>query len=224
MDWKRQCAAVIPCFNEAGRIAPVIAGVLRHLPNVIVVDDGSTDATAREAADAGAIVVRRAVNGGKGCALREGWGRARAMGFAWALCLDGDGQHAAGDIPDFFTCAEQTSARLIIGNRMGRAAAMPRVRRWVNFGMSRCLSHLTGSALPDSQCGFRLAHLDTLLRLRLAAHRFVIESEMLVVFLAAGQRVKFVPIQVIYGRGGSKISPLMDALRWMRWCAGQLPA
>jgi glycosyltransferase involved in cell wall biosynthesis len=223
MDWKRHCAAVIPCFNEAGRIAPVVDAVRQHLPNVVVVDDGSTDATQAEAAGAGAEVIRRRVNVGKGSALRAGWQRARRMGFTWVLSLDGDGQHAAGDIPKFFSCAERTSARLVIGNRMGQGRAMPPLRRWANCWMSRCLSDLTGATLPDSQCGFRLAHLETVLQLPLVANGFVIESETLVTFLAAGERVEFVPIQVIYGPERSKICPFLDTWRWMRWRAAQLP-
>lgn len=222
-DWKRQCAAVIPCFNEAGRIGLVVEEARRHLPSVIVVDDGSTDATHDEAMAAGAEVLRCPANGGKGSALRAGWKLARAKGFTWALALDGDGQHAADDIPQFFDGAERRGARLIVGNRMGQGALMPRLRRWTNRAMSYCLSNLTGTALPDSQCGFRLIHLDTVLALSLVAKGFVIESEMLAAFLEVGERVEFVPIQVIYGPEQSKICPLFDTLRWMRWCAGQLP-
>jgi glycosyltransferase involved in cell wall biosynthesis len=223
MDWKRQCAAVIPCFNEAGRIAPVIVGVQRHLSRVIVVDDGCTDATPEEARRAGAEVIRLPGNRGKGSALRAGWRHARRMGFTWALCLDGDGQHAARDIPEFFACAERTSARLIVGNRMGQGEAMPCLRRWANRWMSRCLSDMTGTALPDSQCGFRLGHLETVLQFPLSATRFEIESETLVAFLAAGERVEFVPIQVIYKSSRSNICPLRDTWRWLRWRAAQLP-
>jgi glycosyltransferase involved in cell wall biosynthesis len=222
IDWTRQCAAIIPCFNEAGRIGKVVTGVRRFLPEVIVVDDGSTDATAEEAARAGATVIRHAVNSGKGCALRTGWGAARRQGFSWALSLDGDGQHAAEDIPAFFSCAEQTSARLVIGNRMEDCGLMPPVRRWANRWMSSCLSDMTGRTLPDSQCGFRLAHLETLFGLSLAAKRFVIESETLVAFLAAGERVEFVPIRVIYESSRSRISPLVDTWRWLRWWSAQL--
>jgi glycosyltransferase involved in cell wall biosynthesis len=217
IDWTRQCAAVIPCFNEAGRIGAVVHAVRRFVPAVIVVDDGSADATAAEARQAGAIVIRHSANRGKGCALRSGWQESRRLGFSWVLSLDGDGQHAAADIPGFFQCAEQTGARLVIGNRMDRVAEMPLVRRWANRWMSRCLANLTGATVPDSQCGFRLAHLDTLLRLPLTSHRFVIESETLVAFLRAGGRVEFVPIEVIYGRGRSRISPWRDTWRWMRW-------
>ena len=221
IDWTRRCASVIACFNEAAQIAEVVAAAREFLPTVIVVDDGSSDLTAREAARAGATVLRRPVNGGKGAALRAGWRAARAAGFAWALSLDGDGQHAAADIPKFFVCAEQTGARLVVGNRMGQGDDMPPIRRWANRWMSRCLSNLTGVPLPDSQCGFRLAHLETLLGLPLAANGFVIESETLVSFLAAGHRVEFVPIEVIYGPGQSKICPWRDTWRWMCWWTGQ---
>lgn len=224
MDWKRQCAVVIPCFNEAGRIVPVIEGVREHLPNIIVVDDGSTDGTTRRAKAAGAEVIGQSRNGGKGCALRTGWGHARQLGFTWALTMDGDGQHAPDDTPIFFACAEKTNASLVVGDRMGNATAMPWLRRQVNRWMSRRLSGRTGVRLPDSQCGFRLAHLETVARLSLVARRFEIESEILLAFLAAGECVEFVPIQVIYGPGPSKICPVLDTWRWMRWWSAQLPA
>lgn len=223
-DWKRQCAAVIPCFNEAGRIAPVIAGVQRHLLRVIVVDDGSDDATPDEALWAGAEVIRQSANRGKGAALQTGWRRARQAGFTWVLFMDGDGQHAPADIPEFFACAERGGASLVVGDRSGNPAAMPWLRRQVNRWMSRRLSRLAGVRLADSQCGFRLAHLETLTRLPLWARRFEIESEMLVAFLGAGLRVDFVPVSVIYKSRRSNICPFMDTWRWLRWWAGQQAA
>jgi glycosyltransferase involved in cell wall biosynthesis len=222
-DWKQQCAAVIPCFNEARKIGAVVRSVCAHVPTVFVVDDGSTDSTAMEASAAGAIVLSRSANGGKGAALRTGWRTARERGFTWALSLDGDGQHAAADIPSFFARAERTGAPLIIGNRMGQQALMPPTRRWANRWMSRCLSQLTGANLVDSQCGFRLAHLPTLLQMKLAANGFVLESEMLVELLAAGKQIEFVPIEVIYGAGRSKIRPCRDTWRWVRWWSARMP-
>jgi glycosyltransferase involved in cell wall biosynthesis len=213
---------VIPCFNEAAQIAAVITEVRRHLPAVIVVDDGSTDATAQIAADAGAmVVIRQPSQSGKGAALRAGWQRAHELGFIWVLMLDGDGQHAAVDIPKFFPQAEEPHTALVIGNRMGNAGAMPWLRRRVNRWMSRQLSFLTGTELPDSQCGFRLAHLETLRQLPLTADHFEIESEMLVTALAAGHRVAFVRVQTLYQTGISKINPLIDTWRWLRWWQAQ---
>jgi glycosyltransferase involved in cell wall biosynthesis len=221
MDWTRQCAAVIPCFNEAAGIGEVVAGVRRFLPSVIVVDDGSTDDTAARANAAGAVVVHHSTNRGKGTALQTGWQHAREKDFVWALTMDGDGQHSPEDVSGFFACAEKSGASLIIGNRMNHPEAMPWLRQQVNRWMSRRLSNFTGAPLADSQCGFRLVNLDALSRLQLAASRFEIESEMLVAFVAAGHKVEFVPIRVIYKSNSSKIHPLMDTWRWFRWWFGQ---
>ena len=223
MDWTRKCAAVIPCHNEGASIGAVVAGVRRHLPAVIVVDDGSSDGTAAAAASAGAEVIRLAHNSGKGAALRAGWERARDHGFTWALNLDGDGQHAPEDIPVFLECSERTRAAMIVGNRMDRAARMPWLRRQVNRWMTRRLSRLTGTPLADSQCGFRLLNLDIAVRLPLQTDHFEIESEMLATLVAAGCRVEFVPIQVIYKSAASKIHPCADGWRWVRWWFSQPP-
>ena len=94
---------------------------------------------------------------------------------------------------------------------------MPPLRRLVNRWMSRRLSALAGFALPDSQCGFRLVRLAALEKIQLTATQFEIESEQLLAFLAAGERVEFVPVQVIYRAEQSKIHPLRDTLRWFRW-------
>lgn len=221
MNWNRDCVAIIPCFNEAACIRRVVTEVQKFLPRVIVVDDGSTDTTAAEAKAAGAEVIPLPKNSGKGAALRHGWQRARELGFQWILMLDGDGQHATVEVPDFFDQAQTTGATLVIGNRMTNPGAMPFIRRWANQWMSRRISTLTGVKLPDSQCGFRLAHLETLLRLPFQANRFEIESAMLVAFLAAEKKVEFVPIRTIYENQASSINPLTDSFRWLRWRLAQ---
>jgi len=221
MDWALECVAVIPCYNEAASIGEIVARVRRYLPAVIVVDDGSLDGTADAAAQAGAEIIRIPRNIGKGAALRAGWQHALDRGFTWALNLDGDGQHAPDDIPKFFKRAEQTRSAMIVGNRMGRTKAMPWLRRQVNHWMTRRLSRFTGVLLADSQCGFRLLDLGIAARVPMTANHFEIESEVLVAFLAAGCQVEFVPIQVIYKSGHSKIHPLVDGWRWVRWWFAQ---
>ena len=212
---------MIPCFNEAAHIGAVVAGVKKFLPNVIVVDDGSTDATAEKAELAGAEIIRLQKNSGKGAALRAGWRRAGELDCDRVLMLDGDGQHSANDIPKFFECAENSGAKLVVGNRMGNSSAMPWLRRKVNRWMSKRISRLTGAQLPDSQCGFRLADLETLLSLPIVAIRFEIESEMLVAFLAAREKINFVPVRAIYKNEASKIQPFADTIRWLRWRLAQ---
>src|SRR2546422_5085015 len=113
MNWPSTCAAVVPCLNEQATIAPLVTAVRLRLPTVIVVDDGSEDATADLAEKAGAEVLRHKSSRGKGAALQTGWQHARQLGFNWALTLDGDGQHSPDDIPAFFQYTEEKSAALV---------------------------------------------------------------------------------------------------------------
>lgn len=211
------CAAVIPCFNEAKTIHPLVLAMRRQLPLVVVVDDGSTDKTAHVAKNLGAVVIRHKQNQGKGASLQTGLSHALNLGFDWAVTLDGDGQHSPSDFPPFLRCAKETGAPLIIGNRMGQWAAMPWLRRRVNRWMSQKLSHCAGRELPDTQSGFRLIHLQTWAALPLSARRFEVESEMLMAFLAANHPVEFVPIRVIAAARKSRIRPFADTVRWWKW-------
>src|ERR1700720_4596822 len=198
MNWRAECAGVIPCLNEAAAIGPLVQAVRQRLPNVFVVDDGSTDGTAARAEEGGAHVLRHPATCGKGAALHTGWQCARDHGFTWALALDGDGQHSPDDISAFFECAERTSAALVVGNRMNNGTRMPLLRRFVNGWMSGSLSRAAGCFLPDSQCGFRLMNLEAWSGMRLTTTHFEIESETLLAFVAAGCAVEFVPVRVIY--------------------------
>jgi glycosyltransferase involved in cell wall biosynthesis len=213
----KTCAVVVPCFNEGASIAALVAAVRQHLPCVMVANDGSMDDTAILARDAGAVVLNHERNLGKGAALKTGLSQALTQGFEWAVTLDGDGQHAPEDLPALLRCAEKTGAALVIGNRMNEARKMPWLRRQVNRWMSRQLSQRAGRHLPDTQSGFRLIHLPTWSVLSLNTKRFEVESEMLMAFLAAGQRVEFVPIRVIRSGRRSHIHPVADSLRWLRW-------
>ena len=212
----RTCAAIIPCRNEAGRIGNVVQGVRRYLSTVIVVDDASADGTGSEARGAQAIVLRHATSNGKGAALSTAWQEATQRGFEWVLHLDGDGQHAPEDVPRFLE-ASNGRASMVIGNRFENPEAIPWKRRVVNRWMSRRLSLLTGATLPDSQCGFRLVHLQTVLTLPIRTRHFEIESELCVAFAHAGKEIGFVPVQARYGNEVSKISPIQDAFRWWKW-------
>ncbi len=211
-----ECAAVVPCLNEARTIGGLVTELRAYLPRIYVVDDGSADTTGVEAAQAGATVLRHASPCGKGAALQTGLAQARADGFAWALVLDGDGQHAPADVPTFAAAASR-GANLIVGNRLHTPAGMPWLRRQVNRWMSTRLSALSGRALPDTQCGYRLLRLGAWAALDLRSRMFEWESESLMAFLRHGARVDFVPIATIYRGERSKISPARDTIRWFRW-------
>ena len=212
-----RCAAIIPCLNEAAHIVTVVARLREFVCTVLVVDDGSRDATSRLAQDAGAKVLRHDRTRGKGAALLTGWSHAARLGFERVLTMDGDGQHSPEDVPKILQCAELSGADLVVGNRMLNPGSMPPLRRWVNRWMSRRISALAEQPLPDSQCGFRLMNLRALAEMPVSAEHFEIESDVLLAFARAGRRIEFVPIQVIYSAEQSKIHPLRDAARWIRW-------
>lgn len=212
-----QCAAVIPCLNEAANIFQVVAAVKARVPTVFVVDDGSTDGTGLIAERAGAQVLRHEFPRGKGAALQTGLSHSRKQGFQWVLMMDGDGQHSPDDVSKFFDFAEKTGALLIVGNRMGNPVGMPWLRRRVNRWMSRRISSLAGMPLPDSQCGFRLMNLEAWAQLPVHAAHFEIESDVLLAFARGRRRIDFVPITVIYKSERSKIHPARDTVRWFRW-------
>lgn len=210
------CFAVIPCFNEAASIAGVVRGVAPLVAGVIVVDDGSTDATAASAQAAGATVLRHAGNRGKGAALLSGARRARELGATWLLFLDGDGQHDPADATRLLGSVEGED--LLIGDRMAGAAGMTPLRRVVNRFLSRDLGRHAGRDIPDSQCGLRLIRLAAWGPLALPALRFEVESEMILAAVAAGLRVGWVPVPVrARAAGRSQIRPLHDTWRWWRW-------
>src|SRR5512136_436497 len=121
--------AVIPAYNEAEHISQVVSTARRFLP-VLVVDDGSTDETARLAEAAGAEVLRQVPNQGKGSALRAGFQRALELGCEAVITLDGDGQHDPMEIRKFLQAHAAVPADLMIGQRDFKK--MPFVRRLAN--------------------------------------------------------------------------------------------
>jgi len=217
MDWKQQCAVVIPCFNEQHGLPKLLPKILQQLPTVIVIDDGSSDDTANVAKAQGAILVSLPQNQGKGLALRAGCNLATTLGFKWVLTMDGDGQHGPESIYDFLTHAQATGADLVVGNRMENCESMPWLRRKTNQVLSSHLSKLVGQSLPDTQCGYRLIRLEALAACELSTKRFEIESELLVQMALLGKRVDFIPIATIYKNEQSKIQPFRDSLRWFCW-------
>lgn len=212
---------LIPAFNAADSLGPLIerARPLGH--EMLVIDDGSTDDTARVAERAGATVLRHASNQGKGAALRTGFAEALRRGHELIITLDADGQHDPADIPRFVQAAlDDPQAALLIGNRMHEAHRMPFVRRCTNRIMSWWLSRAAGTTVPDTQCGFRLMRRDFLTRCRLASGRFEIESEMVLEAARLHAPIRAVPVRSIYGEERSHIRPCRDTWRFFRMLAG----
>jgi len=205
--------AVIPAYQCARTLGPVVAGVRRHLDRVLVIDDGSLDDSSRVATEAGARVIRLATNRGKGEALRLGIAEALESGPQALALLDADAQHDPADLPRFLDEWDRGRPDLIIGARLADSAAIPAVRYWTNYIGSRILSWMTGYELEDSQSGYRLLAADAARALNLVSKGYAVESEMLIKCARLGCRVAHVPVRTIYNDAGSHFRPVLDTFR-----------
>ena len=209
-------AAVIPAFHEEKHVADVARRTLEHLDHVLVVDDGSTDATAAAARNAGAEVIVHPLNVGKGESIKTGLRHWLDRDFRYVVILDADGQHLPEEISRFLEAACSTRAELLIGTRMQDVREMPFVRRAVNRYMSNKISLLCGQLIPDTQCGFRMMHRSLIPDLLGGAERFDYETEMLIIASRKGCRVESVPITTVYSDEVSSIHPVRDTVRFFK--------
>jgi glycosyltransferase involved in cell wall biosynthesis len=210
--------AVVPAHDEAPRIVAVVRGAEMHLP-VLVVDDGSTDDTAKVARRAGAEVLEQRPNAGKGAALRAGFRRALDAGFDAVVTLDGDGQHDPAEIPAFLAAfvpgpgGERPD--LVVGMR--DFARMPPARRLANTIGGQAFSWAVGTHVPDNQSGYRLVGRRLMETALTSTERgFEFEVEMLAICVARGWPVAWVPIRTIYTGGPSHIRPLAHVRHFFR--------
>ena len=211
-------AAIVPAYNAARFIEPVLTAISRYIPasNIIVVDDGSTDETARAARRSGVRIVRHETNRGKGAAIRTGADFIRSLpGIDAVVMLDADGQHDPGEIPRFAKEFMKEQADLIIGDRMAEAGGMPAIRIFTNRLTSAIVSLRAGQRIPDSQNGYRLIRASLLARLELVTSRYEIESEMIIKACRAGGRTSSIPVRTIYGAEKSAIHPFRDTFRFI---------
>jgi glycosyltransferase involved in cell wall biosynthesis len=205
---------LLPAYNEEIAISQVVADIKARGYPVVVVDDGSGDRTASLAAQAGATVLRHPHNKGKGQALRTGFAHVVRQEYEAVIVMDADGQHAAEEIPAFIEKARQSSAGIIIGNRMHTPRGMPLVRRVTNYFTSAVISGIINARVPDSQCGFRLIRRSAIEQMTLSTHKFETETEMLLEASRKGFSIESVPIRTIYAGEKSKINPLVDTIRF----------
>jgi glycosyltransferase involved in cell wall biosynthesis len=205
--------AIVPAYNEAPFIADVVRGAAVHVEGVVVVDDGSSDATAGVARAAGATVLSLPANQGKGSAVRRGLEYLLTTDATHALLMDGDMQHRPEEIPRLVDAARQSGAALVVGARVFRREAMPASRYWANVIGSWALSTLMGVRVKDTQSGFRLLSLDAVRHLGLCGRGYEIETEMIVKLARRGATVVGVPVSAVYNESRSKLRPVRDTTR-----------
>jgi glycosyltransferase involved in cell wall biosynthesis len=214
-------AVLIPAFNEALRIREVVAGALMHCPNVIVVDDGSDDDTVQQIAGLPITLLQHRQRRGKGESLRHGFGEACRRGYLGVLSMDGDGQHAADDIPRLLAAAAHHPGHIVIGARLKKRAQQPAYRRLANEFGDWGIAWATGYRIADTQSGQRYYPAEVAALSDVAAEGFVFEADILIeAARRLGSRCVAVPIESRYAGPGlgeklrrSHFRPLTDLYR-----------
>jgi glycosyltransferase involved in cell wall biosynthesis len=197
-------AILIPALNEELRIREVVTGALAQCPNVIVVDDGSTDATVERIADLPVRLLRHAERRGKGESLRHGFREACARGFDGVLTMDGDGQHEAADIPRLLAAAAAFPGHIVIGARLRKRAQQPAVRRLANEFGDWGIAWACGYRVADTQSGQRYYPAAVVALGEIGADGFVFEADILIqASRRLGTRCVSVPIESRYQGPGS---------------------
>ncbi|MBD1433469.1 DUF2062 domain-containing protein [Sphingobacterium sp. DN00404] len=190
---------IIPTYNNEKTLKRVLDGVLLYTPDVMVVNDGSTDTTSTILAEYPQVeVLTAAYNQGKGMALRKGIKRARDRHFEYAITIDSDGQHYPSDIPVFVDAiANATGPVLLIGSRNMRHDSVPRKSSFGNKFSNFWYWLETGIKLTDTQSGFRAYPLRAISQ-KFYTRKFEFEIEIIVRAAWRGVDVKNVPVGVLY--------------------------
>jgi glycosyltransferase involved in cell wall biosynthesis len=219
--------AVIPAYNEAATIRDVASRTLRVLPDVVVVNDGSTDSTTSELSNLPLTVVSNPANLGKGASLWRGFALALADGADAVVTLDGDAQHCPEDIPRLMDASQAYPGHIIVGARLWDRDHVPPLRYLGNRFANFWVAWAAGFPVADSQSGFRLYPAPVLRQVNVfhgPDARFAFESEILIEAGRAGVRSTAVPIAALYPARArpSYYRSFVDTARIVRMIAWKL--
>lgn len=206
-------SVIVPVYNEEAAIGDTLArlhGVLTGSGRpyeVVVVDDGSTDATAATLHDAPALVVRHAANRGYGAALKSGL---RASTHPIVAIVDADGTYPIDRLPELLERLEH--ADMVVGARTGSVVRVPLLRRPMKWVLTRVANVLSGHRIPDLNSGLRVFRRELALRFAgLFPDGFSFTSTITLASHINGYRVEYVPIDYYRRMGASSIRPVRDS-------------
>ena len=202
---------LLPAYNEAGVIGETIRAIRALHPDfeILVVDDGSTDNTMREAMEAGANVWPHPYNMGNGAAIKSGLRCARGE---WVLMMDADGQHKPEDIARLLEHKDRYDMVVGARTRQSETSAHRDLANWV---YNRFASYVTRFKVEDLTSGFRLVRLSVARQfIYLLPNTFSYPSTLTLGYLRSGRTAKYIPIQTKARVGKSKIKLLKDGARF----------
>ena len=196
------CAApwvVIAAYNEQRRVGAVVRHVRRIVPNVVVVDDGSTDRTRAAVLGSGAWIVRHPVNLGQGAALQTGIEFALARGATSVVTFDADGQHDPADISRLLDALRTSGAEFALGSRfLGRAEHIPSTRKLMLRAAVLFTRALSGLDVSDAHNGLRAMTRRGAEHIRIRLNGMEHASEIVDQIAASGLRFVEVPVRISY--------------------------
>ena len=199
-------------FNGEQSILQLYAALTRiDIQHLLVIDDGSLDATAQILNDNGIPHLSHETNLGKGAAIKSGAKWAIENNFHWILTLDADQQHPPSSIPVFI---ERMKSKVILTGQRSDLKSMPLLRILSNKFTSLLLSIRTNSSLRDSQCGFRLIPLSLFEKIEFQQNGFQFESELLIKASMSGYSIEHVKIPTVYGLEKSAMRNIRDTLKF----------
>jgi len=196
---KPQVIVAIPCFNEERFIGSVVLKARKYADRVLVIDDGSADASAEIGRDAGAIVYRHECNKGYGAAISTALQKGREQKADVLVILDADGQHDPKYVPVLVKPILDGQADVVVGSRfLGEAQRGPFYRRLGQRALTVLTNLGSGHKLSDSQSGFRAYSAEALKVLNLSETGMSVSSEIQFAIAKSGLKVVEVPIAVSY--------------------------
>lgn len=204
--------AVIPCLNEEHFISDVVLKTIKHADKVIVIDDGSKDATARLARDAGAEVISHPFSRGAGAATRTGLDAALKDGADIIVTLDGDGQHDPNEIPLIVKPVSEGKSDLVIGSRFLTEAKVSAYRKFGIDVITFLYNAGHRAKISDAQSGFRAHSRKAVECINITYPGFGFSIETLVQVRNHGLVISEVPVTCIYHDSGSTEHPVIHGL------------
>ncbi|HUW44612.1 MAG TPA: glycosyltransferase family 2 protein [Dehalococcoidia bacterium] len=208
---KIRVLAGIAAYNEARYVGSIVLQARQYVDEVIVVDDGSTDNTARVAELAGATVIRHDENRGKGAAIQSILAEAKKRNPDILVLLDADAQHDPNEIPVLIKPISE-GFDLVIGSREAQKDKTPRYRRIGQKVLLRSTRLASKTNISDSESGFRALSPKAIKELDLKARGFAIESEMITRAADKNLKITEVPISNIYTKDGSTLNPIRHGI------------
>lgn len=196
--------AIVPAFREEKKIGSVVRSLFNLVDRVIVVDDGSGDDTAKNAAAAGAIVLQHRINRGQGASLQTGHEYALRLGADYVLHFDGDGQFDVNDIQPALTKLKAENADILFGSRfLGTESNVPWLKKNVIFPVARIFNNsFTGLQLTDVHNGFRILNRRALEAIQITHDRMAHATELIAQTKKHNLKYLEFPVKVVYREYG----------------------